>query len=336
MSEDKKCYKTDVDKLVKRYVERLENHMQNKKKLMSADDTIKFLYDKGQYPYPKKMKLKKYNKTMNKLQIELVKMQYYLLKSGKKVIILFEGRDAAGKGGTIQRFMMNLNARHARISALDIPTEYEKGQWYFQRYVKNLPSSGEFVCSDRSWYNRAGVEKVMGFCTEDQYKVFMKEVVPFEKMLVQSDIILVKYWLSINQIEQLRRFRKRQTSPIRSWKLSENDINSIDKWDDYTDALKEIFEKTSHEDAPWYVVKTDDKKRGRIECIRHLLSLIDYPDKDEKLVNKVDNKIVIKINPSELNVKTFEKEVKPLISDKKLEKEIENVKEKIEENPDKK
>lgn len=243
------------------------------------------------------MKTKKYNTEMAKLQIELVKMQYWLQKSGHKVMILFEGRDAAGKGGTIQRFMLNLNARHARISALEAPTEYEKGQWYFQRYVKNLPSSGELVCSDRSWYNRAGVEKVMGYCTPEQYTRFMDEVVPFERMLVESGVIIIKYWLTINQIEQLRRFRKRQTSPIRSWKLSENDIASIDKWDDYTAALKEIFKKTSHEAAPWYIVKTDDKKRGRIECIRHCLSLLDYPDKNIELINKVDKNIVNIVKP---------------------------------------
>ena len=209
-------------------------------------------------------------------------------------MILFEGRDAAGKGGTIQRFMLNLNERHARVSALDVPTEYEKGQWYFQRYVKKLPSAGEIVFSDRSWYNRAGIEKVMGYCTEDQYKEFMKQVVPFEQLIVESGIMLFKYWLNIDQIEQLRRFRKRQTSEVRAWKLSENDIESIDKWDEYTEAVEKMFKKTCHDDAPWYIVRTDDKKRGRIECIRHFLAHLDYPDKNTELVENIDKNIVFK------------------------------------------
>ena len=215
MSEKKKAYKEEVDTIMKRYVARLEQHTLEKKGILNTNASIQLLNESGNYPYKKSMKTKKYNTEMAKLQIELVKMQYWLQKSGHKVMILFEGRDAAGKGGTIQRFMLNLNARHARISALEAPTEYEKGQWYFQRYVKNLPSSGELVCSDRSWYNRAGVEKVMGYCTPEQYTRFMDEVVPFERMLVESGVIIIKYWLTINQIEQLRRFRKRQTSPYR-------------------------------------------------------------------------------------------------------------------------
>lgn len=289
----KKQFKQEVDQLIKEYIQRLDNNAQDKKILTKNSEIIELLYDTGKYPYPKAMSDKKYEKEMSKLQIELVKSQYYLQKSGTKVMILFEGRDA-GKGGTIQRFMMNINPRHARISALDIPTDYERGQWYFQRYVKNLPSSGELVLSDRSWYNRAGVEHVMGFCSDEEYDIFMEQVPQFEHMLVQSGVILIKYWLSIDKLEQLRRFRKRQTSELRRWKLSPNDIEAIDKWDDYTKALEKIFKQTSTKKSPWYIVKTDDKNRGRIECIRHYLSLIDYPDKDEELVNKVDDSICYK------------------------------------------
>ncbi len=292
--DEKKTYKMEVEGLIKRYIERLENHEKKRKVLLNGDDTLHLLYVHGKYPYKDEMPASDYEKTMDLLQIELVKAQYWLQKTGKKVMILFEGRDAAGKGGTIQRFMLNLNERHARVSALDVPTEYEKGQWYFQRYVKKLPSAGEIVFSDRSWYNRAGIEKVMGYCTEDQYKEFMKQVVPFEQLIVESGIMLFKYWLNIDQIEQLRRFRKRQTSEVRAWKLSENDIESIDKWDEYTEAVEKMFKKTCHDDAPWYIVRTDDKKRGRIECIRHFLAHLDYPDKNTELVENIDKNIVFK------------------------------------------
>lgn len=292
----KKKYKEDVDQLIEKYVKRLDNNSQGKKVLTKNNETLKLLHESGDYPYAKAMSDKAYEKEMEKLQIELVKSQYYLLKSGVKTLLLFEGRDAAGKGGTIQRFMMNINPRHARISALNVPTEYERGQWYFQRYVKNLPSAGEMVFSDRSWYNRAGVEHVMGYCTDEQYQTFMEQVTDFESMLVDSGIILIKYWLSINQLEQLRRFRKRQTSELRRWKLSPNDIDSIDKWDDYSKALEAIFKRTSHKKAPWHMVHFDDKKRGRIECIRHYLSHIDYPDKDEELINKMDKSICYRVS----------------------------------------
>ena len=292
--DEKKTYKMEVEGLIKRYIERLENHEKKRKVLLNGDDTLHLLYVHGKYPYKDEMPASDYEKTMDLLQIELVKAQYWLQKTGKKVMILFEGRDAAGKGGTIQRFMLNLNERHARVSALDVPTEYEKGQWYFQRYVKKLPSAGEIVFSDRSWYNRAGIEKVMGYCTEDQYKEFMKQVVPFEQLIVESGIMLFKYWLNIDQIEQLRRFRKRQTSEVRAWKLSENDIESIDKWDEYTEAVEKMFKKTCHDDAPLYIVRTDDKKRGRIECIRHFLAHLDYPDKNTELVENIDKNIVFK------------------------------------------
>lgn len=289
---DKKTYKAEVTNITQRYVSRLEKHAAGKKNLLNQKEAIKLLFAGGKYPYKKPLSNKKYKKEMDLLQIELVKVQYWLQKTNHKAMILFEGRDAAGKGGTIQRFMLNLNERYARISALAVPTEYEKGQWYFQRYVKKLPSAGELVFSDRSWYNRAGVEKVMDYCNETQYEEFMDQVVPFEKMLVESGIILVKYWLTIDQIEQLRRFRKRQTSEVRCWKLSENDIESIDKWDDYSHALREIFKRTDHKASPWYVVHTDDKNRGRLECIRHFLTLVDYPDKNDKLLDKLDPKIV--------------------------------------------
>jgi len=288
---DKVKYQGEIDELINKYVRRLENDVRKKKKLLNKKETLALLYQENDYPYPKAMKTKDYEEELEKLQLELVKAQYWLQKTGKKVAVVFEGRDAAGKGGTIKRFMLNLNARHAHIAALPRPTDYEKGQWYFQRYVACMPSAGEIVFFDRSWYNRAGVEKVMGYCDDKQYKLFMQQAPIFEKMLVESGVILVKYWLHVNQIEQLRRFRERQTSELRRWKLSETDISSLDKWDAYTEAVSAMFAQTDHKKAPWYVVRTDDKKRGRIACIRHFLSLLDYPDKNEKLVNNLDDAI---------------------------------------------
>lgn len=289
-----KPFKFEIDELIKKYTKRLENNTQDKEEILSGSEMIAYLHKEGRYPYAKKMSLKAYEEEMAQLQIELVKAQYWIQKTGQKVAVVFEGRDAAGKGGTIQRFMMNLNPRHVNHVALPTPTDKEKSQWYFQRYVPHLPASGEISFFDRSWYNRACVEPVMGYCTEEQYDRFMDSVVDLEKMWHKSGVILIKYWLSVDQLEQLRRFRKRQTSELRRWKLSPNDIDSLDKWDDYTKAIDKLFKKTSHKAAPWYHLETDDKKRARLACIRHFLSLLDYPDKDVKLVEDYDKKLIQK------------------------------------------
>lgn len=289
-----KAFKGEVDELIERYVSRLENDTQNKEHMLSGKEMLAYLHKENRYPYAKKMAVDTYEDTMKALQIELVKAQYWIQRTGQKVAVVFEGRDAAGKGGTIQRFMMNLNPRHVNHVALARPTEREQHQWYFQRYVPHLPAEGEISFFDRSWYNRACVEPVMGYCSDEQYERFMNSVVDIEKHWCDAGVILVKYWLSVDQLEQLRRFRRRQTSELRRWKLSPNDIDSLDKWDDYTKAIKQLFKQTSHKAAPWYQVETDDKMRARIACIKNFLSILDYPDKNEKLVNDIDKKIIQK------------------------------------------
>lgn len=293
---DKNKYQHEVNALIEKYINKLEQNKPNTKKILNSKKTLQLLYQDGKYPYPKAIDIKEYEQTLEKLQLELVKSQYWLQKTGKRVVVVFEGRDAAGKGGTILRFMLNLNPRYAHVVALPKPTPYEQGQWYFQRYVGKLPTSGELTFFDRSWYNRAGVEKVMGFCNEYEYRLFLEQTPIFERQLVNSGIILIKYWLSVNQLEQLRRFHKRQTSELRHWKLSDVDIESLDKWDAYTEATKNMFQYTNHPVAPWYMVRTDDKKRGRLECIKHFLSKLDYPDKNLSLVNSVDQKICFEVD----------------------------------------
>ncbi len=219
---------------------------------------------------------KLYARQLKKLHIELVKLQEWIRHSGLRVVVLFEGRDAAGKGGTIKRIAEPLNPRFCRIVALGTPTEREQSQWYFQRYVKHLPAAGEMVLFDRSWYNRAGVERVMGFCAEEEYKEFRVSCPQFERLLIQSGIILVKYWFSISDEEQERRFRKRVQTPTKRWKLSPMDLESIERWEDYSRAKDEMFAFSDLDDSPWYVVHADDKKRARLNCICHLLSLIPY------------------------------------------------------------
>lgn len=290
----KSPYQGEVDGLIQRYVQRLETDVQNEDHMLSSKQLLAYLYHEKRYPYKKKMSVKKYESNMGKLQLELVKSQYWMQKTGQKVAVIFEGQDAAGKGGTIQRFMINLNPRYVNHVALPKPTNRERSQWYFQRYVPHLPASGEISFFDRSWYNRGCVEPVMGFCNEEEYNRFMNAVVPLEKHWMNAGVKLIKYWLSIDQLEQLRRFRRRQTSELRRWKLSPNDIESVDKWDDYSKIIKTLLKKTSHTAAPWYQVKTDDKRRGRVECIRHFLSQLDYPDKNEKLVADIDKNIVRK------------------------------------------
>lgn len=225
-----------------------------------------------------KLKTKYYEEELAKLQIELVKLQEWIKDQGLKVVVIFEGRDAAGKGGTIKRIVDKLNPRICRLVALGIPTEREKTQWYFQRYAPHLPAAGEMVLFDRSWYNRAGVERVMGFCTDEEYKEFMRSCPEFERMLVRSGIILVKYWFSVSDDEQERRFQKRMTDPRRRWKLSPMDLKSREKWEEYSKAKDDSFNYTDIKQAPWYVVNADDKKRARLNTICHLLSLIKYKD----------------------------------------------------------
>lgn len=245
------------------------------------------------YPYRTRMRRAVYEKEKIKLQIELLKVQSWVKESGKKIVSLFEGRDAAGKGGTIKRFMEHLNPRGARIVALEKPTETERGQWYFQRYIEQLPTNGEMVFFDRSWYNRAGVERVMGFCQPYEYLQFMRQTPELERMLVNSGIHLFKFWFSVSREEQLRRFISRRDDPLKHWKLSPVDIQSLDRWDDYTAAKNDMFFHTHTGDAPWTVIKSDDKKRARLNCIRFFLHQLDYPNKDEKAIGKVDELIVL-------------------------------------------
>jgi polyphosphate kinase 2 len=244
------------------------------------------------YPYDERMTREYYEREKRLLQIELIKLQNWVKDTGQRIVILFEGRDAAGKGGTIKRFMEHLNPRGARTVALEKPSEREKTQWYFQRYVTHLPSAGEILLFDRSWYNRAGVERVMGFCTPEQYLEFMREAPEFERMLVHSGLSLTKFWFSVTQSEQRTRFVIRQVDFVRQWKLSPMDIQSLDKWEDYTEAKEAMFFYTDTADAPWTVVKSNDKKRARLEAIRHILEQYDYDGKDEEVVGKPDRKII--------------------------------------------
>ena len=239
----------------------------------------------------KKMPSKLYEQELAKLQIELVKLQEWIKDQGLKVVVLFEGRDAAGKGGTIKRITQSLNPRVCRVVALGTPTEREKSQWYFQRYVPHLPAAGEMVLFDRSWYNRAMVERVMGFCTGNEMREFLRSVPEFERMLIRSNIIVHKYYFSVSREEQARRFASRENDPLKQWKLSPVDQASRNLWDDYTRAKEDMFFYTSTADAPWTIVKSDDKKRARINAIRSLLSEYDYPDKDPRLL-RVDRRII--------------------------------------------
>ena len=249
-------------------------------------------FENGKYPYPNKMKKSDYEQQKAQLQAELLKVQKWVNETGQKFVLIFEGRDAAGKGGTIKRFMEHLNPREARIVALNKPTDEEKGQWFFQRYISNLPTRGEMVFYDRSWYNRAGVERVMGFCKPNEYLEFMRQTPDVERMLVRSGIQLYKYWFSVTREEQQRRFDSRKQSPLKRWKLSPVDIASLKKWDDYTEAKEAMFFYTDTADAPWTIVKSNDKKRARLETMRHFLSSINYPDKDHDIARAPDPLII--------------------------------------------
>ncbi|TKK84937.1 polyphosphate kinase 2 [Herbidospora galbida] len=246
------------------------------------------------YPYDERLERPSYERDKRLLQIELLKLQYWLKDTGGRLVILFEGRDAAGKGGTIKRFMEHLNPRGATVVALEKPSERERTSWYFQRYISHMPAAGEIVLFDRSWYNRAGVERVMGFCTDEQYEEFMVQAPMVEKLLVRDGIKLVKLWFSVSRAEQRTRFVIRQVDPVRQWKLSPMDIASLDKWDEYTQAKERMFVSTDTDEAPWTVIKSNDKKRGRVEAMRYVLSQFDYDDKDTTIVGTPDPLIVRK------------------------------------------
>jgi polyphosphate kinase 2 len=244
------------------------------------------------YPYDDRMPREEYEHLKRRLQIELLKLQQHGKRSGARHVIVFEGRDAAGKGGTIKRFIEHLNPRSAKVVALEKPTEREQTQWYFQRYISHFPAGGEMVLFDRSWYNRAGVEKVMGFCTPEQHAEFLQQAPLFERMLVNDGISLTKFWFSVSPAEQRTRFAIRLVDPVRQWKFSPTDVKSLDKWDEYTAAKEEMFAATDTDAAPWIVVKSNDKKRARINAMRYLLARFDYDDKDADVVGEPDPLIV--------------------------------------------
>ena len=244
------------------------------------------------YPYPERMPRPDYEVVKRQLQIELLKLQNWVKDTGQRIVILFEGRDAAGKGGTIKRFTEHLNPRGATVVALERPSTREQGEWYFQRYVERLPSSGEMVLFDRSWYNRAGVERVMGFCTGEQYELFVEQAPVFEKLLTGDSTHLIKLWFSVSRAEQRTRFLIRRIDPVRQWKLSVTDLASLERWDDYTVAKEAMFKRTDMPYAPWTVVKSNDKKRARIGAMRYVLSQFNYPGRDDAVVGSPDPLIV--------------------------------------------
>jgi polyphosphate kinase 2 len=256
------------------------------------DTELSLHWREGAYPYRNLLSRKSYEKQKYRLQVELLKLQAWVKETGQRVVILFEGRDAAGKGGTIKRFMEHLNPRGARVVALEKPSDVERGQWYFQRYVEHLPTRGEIVLFDRSWYNRAGVERVMGFCTDDEYNEFMRQAPEFERHLVRSGVHLFKFWFSVSRAEQRRRFKERRAHPLKQWKLSPVDMASLDKWDEYTRAKEAMFLHCDTSDAPWTVIKSDCKKRARLNALRFLLHTAPYAKKDIDSIGPADPLIV--------------------------------------------
>jgi len=258
----------------------------------NPDEELSPDWRNGAYPYRNLLSRKNYERQKYRLQVELLKLQAWVKETGQRVVILFEGRDAAGKGGTIKRFMEHLNPRGARVVALEKPSELERGQWYFQRYVQHLPTAGEIVMFDRSWYNRAGVERVMGFCSNDEYVEFMRQAPEFERNLVKSGIHLTKFWFSVSRKEQRRRFKERETHPLKHWKLSPIDMASLDKWDEYTKAKEAMFFHTDTADAPWTVIKSDCKKRARLNAMRYLLHKLPYANKDIEQIGVLDPLLV--------------------------------------------
>ncbi|KDB96879.1 polyphosphate kinase 2 [Bordetella bronchiseptica D993] len=256
------------------------------------DDELATDWREGGYPYRNRMSRRAYEKQKYRLQVELLKLQAWVRETRQRVVILFEGRDAAGKGGTIKRFMEHLNPRGARVVALEKPSDSERGQWYFQRYVQHLPTAGEIVLFDRSWYNRAGVERVMGFCSQDEYEAFMHQVPEFERHLIRSGTHLIKFWFSVSQQEQHRRFKERQVHPLKQWKLSPVDMASLDKWDAYTQAKEDMFAHTDTADSPWIVVRSDCKKRARLNAMRYVLHKMSYANRDFESIGPVDALLV--------------------------------------------
>ncbi|NOZ32960.1 MAG: polyphosphate kinase 2 [Alphaproteobacteria bacterium] len=250
-------------------------------------------FTSGGYPYAKRLKRSEYETTLRQLQVELVKLQSHLQATGERVVVVFEGRDAAGKGGTIKNYLAYLNPRHNRIVALTKPTETERTQWYFQRYVAMLPSAGEQVLFDRSWYNRAGVEPVMGYCTPEETELFLDEVPRFEHMLIKDGIRVFKFWLSVGREMQLKRFHSRRHDPLRVWKLSPIDLKAISKWEAYTEARDAMLARTDSDIAPWWVVRANDKRRARINVIRRVLDSIEYDGRDLEISGATDENIII-------------------------------------------
>jgi polyphosphate kinase 2 len=263
---------------------------------LGPDDELATDWRLGGYPYRNLMLRKTYEKQKYHLQVELLKLQAWVKSTGQKVVILFEGRDAAGKGGAIKRFMEHLNPRGARVVALEKPSEVERGQWYFQRYVQHLPTAGEIVLFDRSWYNRAGVERVMGFCREDEYHEFMRQAPEFERNLVRSGVHLIKFWFSVSRDEQRRRFKERKNHPLKQWKLSPIDMASLDKWEEYTKAKEAMFYYTDTTDAPWTVIKSDCKKRARLNAMRYVLLKMPYVGRNATHIGSLDPLLVGRAN----------------------------------------
>lgn len=262
----------------------------------ATNDELSEDWRNGGYPYKYKMLRSDYEKQKFILQTELLKLQSWVKETRQRIVILFEGRDAAGKGGAIKRFMEHLNPRGARVVALEKPSEIEQGQWYFQRYTQHLPTAGEMVFFDRSWYNHAGVERVMGFCTQQQYDEFLRQAPEFERHLVRSGIHLVKFWFSVSREEQRRRFKEREVHPLKQWKLSPIDLASLDKWDEYTRAKEAMFFHTDTADSPWTVIKSDDKKRARLNAMRYVLHSLPYKGKDVEKIKRVDDLLVGRAN----------------------------------------
>lgn len=267
-------------------------HQMGTRRHAGPDELLSDDWRDGGYPYRNLMSRKNYEKQKYGLQVELLKLQAWVKKSEQKLAILYEGRDAAGKGGTIKRFMEHLNPRGAHVVALEKPNDDERGQWYFQRYVKHLPTAGEIILFDRSWYNRAGVERVMGFCTHAEYAEFMRQVPEFERSLVRSGVHLIKFWFSVSRQEQKRRFKERKAHPLKQWKLSPVDLASLDKWDEYTRAKEAMFYYSDTPDAPWTVVKSDCKKRARLNAMRYVLHALPYENKDLERIGPVDPLLV--------------------------------------------
>jgi len=270
----------------------LRSASSNKQDGVHADEALAPDWRSGTYPYKNLLSRKRYEEQKYRLQVELLKLQAWVKATGQRIVILFEGRDAAGKGGTIKRVMEHLNPRGARVVALEKPSEIERGQWYFQRYVQHLPTAGEIVLLDRSWYNRAGVERVMGFCSEEEYQEFMRQAPLFERQLVRSGIHLIKFWFSVSRAEQRRRFKERELHPLKQWKLSPVDLASLDKWEDYTKAKEAMFFETDTADAPWTVIKSDCKKRARLNAMRYVLHRLPYDNKDLDNIGTIDTLLV--------------------------------------------